>query len=116
MKEEQSKYRRRVLANGLGPPPDPPKFTEAMMAAMEIMGQELSMNDIPFVSVTMPNTEKDDHSPFATTGIVMKLGNLLYSTYHVMQRYCVIMIEKVFYVNQYSLIGYNPNAIICYYM
>ncbi|XP_047499501.1 uncharacterized protein LOC125045949 [Penaeus chinensis] len=49
VKEEQSKYRRRVLANGVGPPPDPPKFTEAMMAAMEIMGQELSMNDIPFV-------------------------------------------------------------------
>lgn len=67
VKEEQSKYRRRVLANEGGLPPDPPKFTEAMMSAMEIMGQELSINDISFVSATMPNANKDGPTHMATT-------------------------------------------------
>lgn len=99
MKEEQSKYRRRVLANEGGLPPDPPKFTEAMMSAMEIMGQELSINDISFVSATMPNANKDGPTHMATTGRIMQLRNLIYSFYPRKTNMLSVMIIKSVYVN-----------------
>ncbi|ROT74959.1 hypothetical protein C7M84_006525 [Penaeus vannamei] len=67
VKQEQAKQKRRSATGG-GPPRSPPSMTEAMSAAVIIMGHELAMNDEPYDSMGLHPVDKDG-DPIASVSI-----------------------------------------------